>query len=103
MSAPHRGWDTAVRTPADARRCWNFVAGAQIAAITNSVSMTRIDGGTLYVGVQTWPWIQELRLMESQMRAAMPTEICGLPLRQIRFRFAPKREKPSLPVTPNVA
>ncbi len=48
---------------------WPSLVGAQIAAVTEPVMVTR--DGTLFVAVRTNAWMTELSLMEPQLLAAI--------------------------------
>jgi len=48
---------------------WERIVGAQIAAVTTPIMVTR--DGTLFVAVRTNAWMQELSLMEPQLLASL--------------------------------
>lgn len=76
-----------MHTPEQMHAEWKHVVGVQLASISTPRVVTDDDGGTLHVSVRTREWVDELRLMEAQIRGLMPAEVCGIPLKRIRFRF----------------
>lgn len=64
---------------------WKKLVGAQIAAVTEPISVS--GGGILFVAVKTSAWMSELSLMEPQLlRAINKTKTSG-GIKKIRFRL----------------
>lgn len=55
---------------------WEQIVGAQIAAVTTPIMISR--DGTLFVAVRTSAWMQELSLMEPQLLQALNARTGGL-------------------------
>lgn len=82
-----------MQTPEEMRHRWDRIVGVQLATISTPRVMTDDDGGTLHVSVRMREWLDEFRLMEPQIRGLMPAEVCGIPLKRIRFRFEPESQQ----------
>lgn len=54
---------------------WEQIVGAQIAAVTTPIMISR--DGTLFVAVRTSAWMQELSLMEPQLLQALNARTGG--------------------------
>ncbi|HEY9426875.1 MAG TPA: DUF721 domain-containing protein [Gemmatimonadaceae bacterium] len=54
---------------------WEQLVGAQIAAVTTPIMISR--DGTLFVAVRTSAWMQELSLMEPQLLQALNARTGG--------------------------
>ena len=67
---------------------WTSLVGAQIAAVTEPVSITA--DGTLFVSVRTNAWATELSLMEPELLRALNVKKERPPVRKIRYQL--KRE-----------
>jgi predicted nucleic acid-binding Zn ribbon protein len=64
---------------------WPALVGAQIAAVTEPIMITR--DGTLFVAVKTSSWMSELSLMEPQLRAAINVGRESKPVLKIHWRL----------------
>ena len=64
---------------------WPEAVGAQIAGVTNALSIT--PDGTLFVAVSTNAWMTELSLMEPDLLAALNTVEGRDRVRKIRFQL----------------
>ena len=62
---------------------WASLVGAQIAAVTEPMSIT--GDGTLVVAVQSHGWMTELSLMEPVLLEALNRRAGGLPIQKIRM------------------
>lgn len=64
---------------------WKKLVGAQIAAVTEPVSVS--SGGILLVAVKTSAWMSELSLMEPQLLRAFNKNKTSGEIKKIRFRL----------------
>jgi len=65
---------------------WPRLVGPQIAAVTQPLVIT--SDGTLFVAVDTSPWMAELTLMEPTLLAALNSEgTSRAPVTKIRYRL----------------
>jgi predicted nucleic acid-binding Zn ribbon protein len=64
---------------------WPKAVGAQIAAVTQPISIT--PDGTLFVAVTTNSWMNELSLMEPEILRALNTVEGRERVRKIRFQL----------------
>ena len=62
---------------------WGTLVGAQIAAVTEPMSITA--DGTLFVNVTTNAWMNELSLMEPELLRALNAKDGRIPVRRIRW------------------
>ena len=62
---------------------WGTLVGAQIAAVTEPMSITA--DGTLFVNVTTNAWMNELSLMEPELLRALNAKDGRVPVRRIRW------------------
>jgi predicted nucleic acid-binding Zn ribbon protein len=62
---------------------WGALVGAQIAAVTEPMSITA--DGTLFVNVTTNAWMNELSLMEPELLRALNAKDGRVPVRRIRW------------------
>ena len=62
---------------------WASLVGAQIAAVTEPMSIT--GDGTLFVAVQSHGWMTELSLMEPVLLEALNRRAGALPIQKIRM------------------
>ena len=62
---------------------WASLVGAQIAAVTEPMSIT--GDGTLFVAVQSHGWMTELSLMEPVLLEALNRRAGTLPIQKIRM------------------
>jgi predicted nucleic acid-binding Zn ribbon protein len=67
---------------------WSALVGAQIASVTEPLTITA--DGTLFVAVRTNAWANELSLMEPELLRALNVKPGRLPVRKIRYQL--KRE-----------
>lgn len=65
---------------------WAALVGPQIARVTTPRQIT--DDGTLFVGVKTHGWMNELSLMEVQLLAKLNAREGREPVRRIRWELA---------------
>ena len=64
---------------------WPGLVGAQIAAVTEPMSIAR--DGTLFVAVRTNAWMTELSLMEPQLLAALNAKAGRQRVERIHWRL----------------
>jgi predicted nucleic acid-binding Zn ribbon protein len=64
---------------------WPSAVGAQIAAVTQPISIT--PDGTLFIAVTTHSWMTELSLMEPDLLAALNKVEGRAKVRKIRFQL----------------
>ncbi len=64
---------------------WPAAVGAQIAAVTQPLSIT--PDGTLFVAVTTNSWMNELSLMEPELLKALNRVEGREPVKKIRFQL----------------
>jgi predicted nucleic acid-binding Zn ribbon protein len=65
---------------------WPRLVGQEIAAVTRPLLIT--SDGTLFVAVQTSPWMAELTLIEPTLLAALNGDKSGRPpVTKIRYRL----------------
>lgn len=64
---------------------WKKLVGAQIAAISEPISVSA--GGILFVAVKTSAWMNELSLMEPQLLRAINKNSVAGGIQKIRFRL----------------
>ena len=62
---------------------WPALVGAQIAAVTEPVSLQR--DGTLVVAVRSSTWMHELSLMEPELRRSLNADRSRPPITRIRL------------------
>ena len=62
---------------------WSALVGAQIAAVTEPMSVTA--DGTLFVNVTTNAWMNELSLMEPELLRALNAKEGRVPVKRIRW------------------
>jgi predicted nucleic acid-binding Zn ribbon protein len=62
---------------------WGSLVGAQIAAVTEPMSVT--GDGTLFVAVATNAWMNELSLLEPELLRALNARAGRLPIQRIRM------------------
>jgi predicted nucleic acid-binding Zn ribbon protein len=62
---------------------WGALVGAQIAAVTEPMSVTA--DGTLFVSVTTNAWMNELSLMEPELLRTLNAKLGRMPVRRIRW------------------
>jgi predicted nucleic acid-binding Zn ribbon protein len=62
---------------------WSALLGAQIAAVTEPMSITA--DGTLFVNVTTNAWMNELSLMEPELLRALNAKDGRTPVKRIRW------------------
>ena len=62
---------------------WSALVGAQIAAVTEPMSITA--DGTLFVSVTTNAWMNELSLMEPELLRALNAKDGRVPVKRIRW------------------
>ena len=64
---------------------WGALVGPQIARVTEARMVT--DDGTLFVGVRTSGWMQELSMMERSLLARINEREGREPVRRIRWEL----------------
>ena len=64
---------------------WGALVGPQIASVTEPRTVT--DDGTLFVGVRTHGWMQELSMMDRQLLAKINAREGRFPIRRIRWEL----------------
>ena len=64
---------------------WKKLVGAQIAAVTEPISVSA--SGILFVAVKTSAWMTELSLMEPQLLRAINKNKTSGEIKKIRFRL----------------
>ena len=64
---------------------WPSLVGAQIAAVTEPLSVTA--DGVLFVAVRTHAWMSELSLLEPELLASLNQRGERLPVRKIRWQL----------------
>jgi predicted nucleic acid-binding Zn ribbon protein len=64
---------------------WKRLVGAQIAAVTEPISVSA--SGILFVAVKTSAWMNELSLMEPQLLRAINKNKTSGQIKKIRFRL----------------
>ena len=64
---------------------WNKLVGAQIAAVTEPISVSA--GGILFVAVKTSAWMSELSLMEPELLRSINKNKTSGEIKKIRFRL----------------
>ncbi len=64
---------------------WGGLVGPQIASVTEPRTVT--DDGTLFVGVKTHGWMQELSMMERSLLAKINAREGRHPIRRIRWEL----------------
>lgn len=64
---------------------WKKLVGAQIAAVTEPISVSA--GGILFVAVKTSAWMSELSLMEPELLRSINKNKTSGGIRKIRFRL----------------
>lgn len=64
---------------------WSALVGPQIARVTEARMVT--DDGTLFVGVKTSGWMQELSMMERSLLARINEREGREPVRRIRWEL----------------
>jgi len=64
---------------------WPTLVGAQIAAVTEPLSVTA--DGVLFVAVRTHAWMSELSLLEPELLASLNQRGERLPVRKIRWQL----------------
>jgi predicted nucleic acid-binding Zn ribbon protein len=62
---------------------WRSLVGAQIAAVTEPMSVTA--DGTLFVAVTTNAWMNELSLLEPELLRTLNARAGRLPIQRIRM------------------
>ena len=62
---------------------WSALVGAQIAAVTEPMSITA--DGTLFVNVTTNAWMNELSLMEPELLLALNVKEGRTPVKRLRW------------------
>ena len=76
---------------------WAALVGAQIAEVTEPLSIAR--DGTLFVAVRTNAWMTELSLMEPQLLSAINARSDRAPVRRIHWRLM-SSDRPRSELTP---
>ena len=71
---------------------WASLVGAQIAAVTEPMSVT--GDGTLFVAVTTHAWMTELSLMEPELLKAMNSVPGRAPIRRLRWLLRREGDAP---------
>lgn len=64
---------------------WNSLVGPQIASVTAPRTVT--EDGTLFVGVRTHGWMQELSMRERELLARINATPGRAPIRRIRWEL----------------
>lgn len=64
---------------------WKKLVGAQIAAVTEPISVSA--GGILFVAVKTSAWMSELSLMEPELLRSINKDKSVGAIKKIRFRL----------------
>ncbi len=64
---------------------WASLVGNKIAAITEPLFVT--PDATLFVAVQTNPWMMELQLMEPEILRSLNATARRIPIRKLRFQL----------------
>ena len=64
---------------------WPHLVGAQIAAVTEPLSVTA--DGVLFVAVRTHAWMSELSLLEPELLASLNRREGRLPVKKIRWQL----------------
>jgi predicted nucleic acid-binding Zn ribbon protein len=64
---------------------WPHLVGAQIAAVTEPLSVTA--DGVLFVAVRTHAWMSELSLLEPELLASLNRQEGRLPVKKIRWQL----------------
>lgn len=64
---------------------WRALVGPQIASVTEPRTVT--DDGTLFVGVKTHGWMQELSMMDRALLAKINARQGRFPIRRIRWEL----------------
>ncbi len=64
---------------------WKKLVGAQIAAVTEPISVSA--GGILFVAVKTSAWMSELSLMEPELLRSINKNKTSGGIKKIRFRL----------------
>ena len=64
---------------------WKKLVGAQIAAVTEPISVSA--GGILFVAVKTSAWMSELSLMEPELLRSINKNSTSGEIKKIRFRL----------------
>lgn len=64
---------------------WKKLVGAQIAAVTEPISVSA--GGILFVAVKTSAWMSELSLMEPELLRSINKNKASGEIKKIRFRL----------------
>jgi predicted nucleic acid-binding Zn ribbon protein len=64
---------------------WPKLVGAQIAAVTEPLSVTA--DGVLFVAVRTHAWMSELSLLEPELLASLNAREGRAPVRKIRWQL----------------
>ncbi|MDQ6716734.1 MAG: DUF721 domain-containing protein [Gemmatimonadota bacterium] len=64
---------------------WKKLVGAQIAAVTEPISVSA--GGILFVAVKTSAWMSELSLMEPELLRSINKNKTSGDIKKIRFRL----------------
>ena len=64
---------------------WKKLVGAQIAAVTQPISVSAT--GILFVAVKTSAWMSELSLMEPELLRSINKNKTTNPIKKIRFRL----------------
>lgn len=64
---------------------WKKLVGAQIAAVTEPISVSA--GGILFVAVKTSAWMSELSLMEPELLRSINKNNTSGEIKKIRFRL----------------
>ena len=64
---------------------WPELVGAEIAAVTQALSVT--PDGVLMVAVRSHPWMNELSMMERELLAVVNQAMPATPIKQIRLHL----------------
>jgi predicted nucleic acid-binding Zn ribbon protein len=64
---------------------WPALVGAQIAAVTEPISIT--SDGVLFVAVRTHAWMSELSLLEPELLASINHRADRAPVKKIRWQL----------------
>jgi predicted nucleic acid-binding Zn ribbon protein len=64
---------------------WAQLVGDQIAAVTEPRSVSA--NGTLFVGVSTNAWMNELSLLEPELLRSLNTKVTRAPIKRIRWQL----------------
>ena len=64
---------------------WSALVGPQIASVTTPRTVT--EDGTLFVGVRTHGWMQELSMRERELLACINATPGRAPIRRIRWEL----------------